>query len=93
MVLYLYFVILYFVKPIYFDYQAEKQNLEKKINSAFSLITEINGNISYSILPTPRILIEDVSLDFGESTKYKIKIKKISILVSPLKIGNLKDLS
>ncbi len=84
------FVIIYFVKPIYFDYQAEKQNLEKKINSAFSLITEINGNISYSILPTPRILIEDVSLDFGESTKDKIKIKKISILVSPLKIGNLK---
>ena len=41
----------------------------------------IDGNNSYKIFPTPRILAEDIKLNFDESNKRKIKVKKLYILI------------
>ena len=84
-------IFFYFLRPLYFDYEIGKKNLEDKINSTFSLKANISGNISYSVLPSPRLLIENISLDFGKSPKDKTKIKKLFILISPLKIKNLES--
>ena len=54
----------YFLRPVYFDYQGNKKLFENKINTIFKLNMNIDGNISYKIFPTPRILAENVKLNF-----------------------------
>ena len=84
-------VFFYFLKPLSFDYQSGKKNLEEKINSAFNLKANIGGNISYKLFPSPRLIVENIGLDFNNSEKRRTKIEKIFILISPLKIQNLQS--
>jgi len=84
-------ILFYFLKPLSFDYQSGKKNFEEKINSAFDLKTNINGNISYKLLPSPRLVVENIEIDFNSSAKRRTKIEKIFILISPLKIQNLQS--
>lgn len=86
-------ILFYFLRPVYFDYQGNKKFFENKINTIFKLKMNIDGNISYKIFPTPRILAENVRLNFVKSNKKKIKIKKLYILISPLNLNNFKNIN
>jgi len=83
----------YFLRPVYFDYQGNKKLFENKINTIFKLKMNIDGNISYKIFPTPRILAENVNLNFIKSNKRKIKIKKLYILISPANLNNFENIN
>ena len=86
-------ILFYFLRPNFFDYQGNKKILENKISNIFKLKMDINGDISYKVFPTPRILIDNVRLNFTETNKKKIKIKKLYILISPLKLNNFENIN
>ena len=81
----------YFLRPIYFDYDTKKQLVQNKINDSFKLSTEIKGDIFFSFLPSPRIILNNINLDFGKSKNNIINIDKIEILIAPLRIKNIED--
>ena len=62
-------VLFYLGKPVFVDYNLDKQAIEQKINNSFKLNTKIKGNISYKLFPSPRLQIEKVNL----KCKFKIK--------------------
>lgn len=82
----------YFIRPIYFDYKTEKENLEDKVYETFKLKTKINGKVSYELFPSPRIVINDLTFDLSENSKDGIKLKRLYLIVSPLSLTNLQDL-
>tara|TARA_Y100000590_G_scaffold305604_1_gene344696 strand:- start:3118 stop:4563 length:1446 start_codon:yes stop_codon:yes gene_type:complete len=82
----------YLVRPLYFNYQAEKENFESKIYNDFKIKSKINGDISYEFFPSPRIVINNLALNLGENSKERIKINKLYILISPLSLKNLDTL-
>ena len=85
-------ILFYFLRPVYFDYQGNKKFFENKIDTIFKLKMNIDGNISYKIFPTPRILVENVDLNFIKKNKRAIKIKKLYILISPLNLNNFQKI-
>ena len=85
-------ILFYFLRPIYFDYQLNKKILENNINSTFKLKMNFAGNISYKVFPSPRILVEDVNLKFIKSSKKKIIIRKLYILISSSNLQNVKSI-
>ena len=76
---------------MFFNYDSYKQVFEKKVYGLVKTETKIRGSLSYRIFPTPRLLIEEVEFDFGSNNKKKTKIKKSHVVISPLKLMNLKD--
>jgi len=85
-------ILFYFLRPIYFDYTNNKKILENKVNKTFELKTNFNENISYKVFPTPRILVENANINFINTDKKKIKIKKLYILISPLNLSNFEKI-
>ena len=83
----------YFVRPNYFDYNLGKKNFQNKINNVFKLNIKIDGDITYQIFPSPRVVINDVVINFGKSTKANTEIKRMNILVSPFSLKNLESLN
>ncbi len=84
-------IFIYFLRPMFFNYDSYKQVFEKKVYGLVKTETKIRGSLSYRIFPTPRLLIEEVEFDFGSNNKKKTKIKKSHVVISPLKLMNLKD--
>ena len=82
-------ILFYLLRPFYFDYALKKDVLEKKIYQSFKLNSDIDGEISFGIFPTPRIIVENINLKLGK--KKKIKINKIQILIEPLKINSIES--
>ena len=58
---------LYFLKPLYFDYNENKNIIQNKISEKFKLTSIIDGNVHYSALPSPTIIIENVIINFGKT--------------------------
>ena len=84
-------VSLYLIKPYFINYNINKQLIEKKINKEFKINLETNGNISYHILPTPRLKIKKTNIYFEEK-KNIIPLNEINILIPifyNLNINNL----
>ncbi len=82
----------YFLKPFYFDYNSKKDIIQKKINDQFKLKSKIDGNISYSVIPSPTIIIENLKLNLAKDNSNTVEIKKILIRTKINKISNLNQL-
>jgi len=91
-VLFILFISAYFVRPFVFNYDLQREFLEKEIDKTFKLQSEIKGDISYSAFPSPRLIIEKIDLGFNDLGKNKIQVAKSTILLSPLKLVNIKKL-
>ena len=91
-VLFTLIIIIYFTRPFIFNYDLEREFIEKEINRVFKLQAKIKGNISYNFLPSPRLVVEKIDLGFNNSDKNKINVVKSKILLSPLKLMNIKNL-
>ena len=66
----------YLSRPIFFDYESNKEFFKKKISNYLKIQTNIKGDISYSAFPTPRIVIKDLELNFTDSKKKPIVLNK-----------------
>ncbi len=80
----------YLLKPIFFDYIENKEVIEKKISNYLKIQTNIKGDISYYIFPSPKIVVENLELNFLESNNKPVIIKKSNFLIS---LSNLKSLN
>ena len=90
--IFLTFFLVYFLKPFYFDYNTKKDIIQKKISDQFKLKTQISGNISYSAIPTPTIIIENVKLDLAKDSSNTVEVKKVLIRTSVNKISSINQL-
>ena len=79
----------YFLKPLYFNFNENKDIIQNKINEKFKLTTTIDGNVSYSVLPSPTIIIENSKINFGKTKSREIKVKKILIRTAINKLNNI----
>ena len=82
----------YFLKPYFFKYNSNIKVIEKKIKGEFKLDIKINGKISYSFLPSPRIKIKKSELNFNNK-KNPILLEEINILIPVLNNKELKDIN
>ena len=82
----------YFLRPFYFDFNGQKVNFEKKINKVFNFSTDIKGDITYQVFPTPRILLKEVNLSLDNTRKNPIIIKELNIPISPIKLFSLEKI-
>ena len=81
----------YLIKPYFINFNINKKLIEKKIKEEFKIDLEMNGNISYHILPTPRLKIRETNIYF-EKKKNIISLNEINILIPifyNLNINNL----
>ena len=78
-VLFALIIIIYFTRPFIFNYDLEREFIEKEINRVFKLQAKIKGNISYNFLPSPRLVVEKIDLGFNNSDKNKINVVKSKI--------------
>ena len=79
-------VLSHFLRPIFFDYQSNKEIFVKKINDHLKVRSKIKGDISYYFFPRPRIVVNDLELNFKDSDKKSIIIKKSNFLISASKL-------
>ena len=82
----------YFLKPYFYKYNSNIKVIEKKIKGEFKLDIKINGKISYSFLPSPRIKIKKSELNFNNK-KNPILLEEINILIPVLNNKKLKDVN
>ena len=61
------------VRPFFFDFN--KDEVENKIQNFLKLKNEIKGDISYKLLPTPRIVVENIDLSFDGMGKNTLSLK------------------
>ena len=90
--IFLTFFLVYFLKPFYFDYNTKKDIIQKKISDQFKLKTQINGNISYSLIPSPTIIIENIKLNLAKDSSNTVDVKKVLIRTSLNKISSINQL-
>ena len=64
LLLFIFVISYYLVKPYFYNYNSNKKLIEKEINKDFRVNLNISGKISYSFLPTPRLKINKISIDF-----------------------------
>ena len=84
-------VISFLTWPILTDYEENREIIEKKINTNFKIDAKIKGNISYKLLPSPRLEIEKVNLNFDDS-KEKVFLERAYILFPIFNIENIKNI-
>jgi hypothetical protein len=83
----------YFIRPVFFDYKlSNKKAVEKKIKNTFKIDAKIIGDISYNFLPSPRLVIKKIGLNFDSKKGKRTEINKSYILLSPFKLKNFKNL-
>ena len=83
----------YFIRPIFFDYKlGNKKIIEKKIKNTFKMDAKIIGDISYKFLPSPRLVVNKIGLNFDNKKGKKTEINKSYILLSPFELKNFKNL-
>ena len=82
---------IYFIRPIFINYNLQTKIIEKKINVQFTLNTEIEGKVSYKFFPTPRLEIKKLNLNFNNS-KNKIFLEQAYLLIPMFGEKNIKNL-
>tara|TARA_A100001011_G_C14269997_1_gene826549 strand:+ start:78 stop:1541 length:1464 start_codon:yes stop_codon:yes gene_type:complete len=85
LIVFLLIITAYFTKPLLTNYDLKKQIIEKKIKESFSLDAKVKGKISYHFLPSPRLEIKKVNLNFENSRK-SVFLEQAYIILSPLRI-------
>ena len=90
--IFIFIILTYLLRPIFFDYELEKQVLKNKIDNHLKLQTNITGEISYYFFPKPRVVVEGLELDFANSKKRELVIKNSIFYISPFKLQSLKNI-
>ena len=79
----------YLLRPAFFDYESNKDVIEKKVSSYLKTSSKIKGEISYYFFPRPRISIENLELNLNKSKDTKIILKKSDFVISISKLKSL----
>ena len=79
----------YLLRPVFFDYESNKEVFKKKIDNHLKVQSKIKGEISYYFFPQPRITVNDLEIYLKDSTKKPIILKKTDFFISPSKLDSL----
>ena len=82
----------YLLRPIFFNYNLNKEIIEKKINSYLKVESKIKGEISYYFFPRPEIVVSDLELNFKNINKKPIILKESNLLISISQLGTLNEI-
>ena len=52
----------YLLRPVFFDYESNKEVFKKKIDNHLKVQSKIKGEISYYFFPQPRITVNDLEI-------------------------------
>jgi len=75
-------LLIYLTIPFFFNYNSYKGNIEKKIFTNFNLKAEIEGQIKYTFIPSPRISIKNITLkNFPSIAKKRANVQEMEILI------------
>ena len=92
LLLFIFVISYYLVKPYFYNYNSNKKLIEKEINKDFRVNLNISGKISYSFLPTPRLKINKISIDFKNKNN-KVFFEELNVLFSPFNNYSLNNLN
>ena len=82
----------YLLRPVFFNYELNKEIFERKINIYLGIQTKIKGDISYYFFPRPKIVVRDLELNFKDSNKRPITLKESNFLISVSKLKSLNEI-
>lgn len=76
------------IAPNFIDWNAYKGMAEEKIKQRAGLELNIKGNLAFVMLPSPRFVVEDVTVKAPEQKKYDIflKFERLDVAVSLLSL-------
>ena len=80
----------YFIRPIFLNFNFEREFIENKINREFNFSGKIKGEIKYNFLPSPRITINKMEIKFNDSSRKSSEVDVSHILISPFYLSNIK---
>ena len=86
-------ILYYFLKPIYFDYESNQKIIKEKINQSFQLKLDVDGKILYKVFPTPRLVINNAKLAFGDNPNEAARINYLQLLLVSSKLKKVEDLN
>ena len=84
-------ILTYLLRPVFFDYELEKQVLKKKIDKHLKIQTNITGNISYYFFPKPRVVVRGLELNFSDSKRRPLVIDESNFDISISTLESLKN--
>ena len=79
----------YFIKPFFFDFKKNEDIIKTKINDYLKMSSNLNGDISYNIFPTPKLSIKNLELKFNENEKNYLYLQKAYFKISFNKLQNI----
>ena len=79
----------YFIKPFFFDFKKSEDIIKTKINDYLKMSSNLNGDISYNIFPTPQLSIKNLELKFNENEKNYLYLQKAYFKISFNKLQNI----
>ena len=85
-------ILSYLLRPVFFDYESNKEILKEKINNYLKVQSNITGDVSYYFFPKPRIVVENLEINFDDSNKKPIILKKSNFSISLFKLKSLNEI-
>jgi len=85
-------ILSYFLRPVFFNYESNKEIFERKINGYLEIQSKIKGDISYYFFPRPKIVVRDLELNFKDDNKRPITLKESNFLISVSKLKSLNEI-
>lgn len=82
------------IVPSFVDWNSYKSQVQQQVKNLTGLDSELNGNIQFSLLPSPRILIEQVKVKAPEKAHYEAPLSferlDVNVDLIPLLSGDIK---
>ncbi len=85
-------IVYYLLKPVFFDYESNREVFEKKIKNYLKTDSKIKGDTYYYFFPRPRIVVENLELDISKSEDRKVILKKSNFLISISRLKSIEDI-
>ncbi len=82
----------YFLRPTFFDYNTNKKIIEKKVSEYLKINSSIKGDISFSLFPSPRIIVKNLEAKFGNSKDKPVIFDETNFIIAISKLSSIKEI-
>ncbi len=82
----------YFLRPTFFDYNTNKKIIEKKVSEYLKINSSIKGDISFSLFPSPRIIVKNLEAKFGNSKDKPVIFDESNFIIAISKLSSIKEI-
>ena len=82
----------FFARPYFYDYSSNKEIIQSKVNNYLNADLNINGDISFNFLPTPRLVLKKIEIKLGNDSNQRITLTESNLILSPLSVQSIENL-